>query len=216
MVIGFTYYQSTRDRPDFDEPSNVLGRKLMRAAREGNVSLARHYIAGGAIGKPSEYWPLRTPVLSNQYDVVELVLENYEDLEIKKKHATLALIFSTVRGYCEIAELLLRHGGDAAQCQNALRVACKKEHKEILALFLDKFVDVELAGPPALLMAIKVNEASMVKRLLDMGVKVDKNMLKAARGREHETVKQMLKAKYSTSLGNALQWLAKIPRKMSD
>ena len=115
-------------------------RRLVIAAREGNLTAMRAALRDGASAEgsvDSYYSPLYTAADVGQTDAVRLLLENGADVNWGDFITGTPLIVAAGRGDTEIVKLLLGTGADVcfkAEGGTAEEFAQKRGHKEIVDL----------------------------------------------------------------------------------
>jgi len=159
---------------------------LFLASFQGDLERVRdtlHYIKGKGINAQHQgFTSLHVAAQNNYKNIVELLLANGADVNVKTGKGVTALHFSAQAGYVNITQLLLATDNidvDAKdnQGRTALHYSVRGRHEEITQLLLDAdSIDVDAKddkGRTALHVAVYKNHIGIVKLLIDHGADVN-------------------------------------------
>ncbi|KAK7083139.1 Ga binding protein beta chain [Halocaridina rubra] len=124
-------------------PITELGKKLVAAAKEGNVNLVRELMARGApfiSDGPIGMTPLHFASQNGHYETCERLLCAGMNKDARNKVEKTALHLAAMEGHTQIASLLVMAGADINACDmlrmSPLHWACDRGHTLIVRILL--------------------------------------------------------------------------------
>lgn len=160
-----------------------LDYKLFKAAKSGNLAVAKDLIEKGAnvcAVKPGGYTPLYKAVFHDHYDMANLFLEKGADVHASDSHGHTLLFYAVQNNNHEIAKLILEKEAGvnltSEQGTALLRVAIENNNAGIVCLLFENGANANAAnqqGTTPLWLAICGNKKEIIGLLLKNGANID-------------------------------------------
>ena len=139
---------------NIEAPNDSGFTPLQTAAENGNYACAKILVESGAnVNNVEQSWatvPLLNAVFWGYADVVQLLLDAHSDVTACAAFDYSALGLASLKGYHDIVQLLLRHGGSDLEARNTngatpLLLAAGASHSDIVDVLLENGASVDAA-----------------------------------------------------------------------
>lgn len=152
------------------------------AAREGNLKEVRRQLAWGVNVNRNHFFTRETPLIeaaaNGHVDVVNLLIENGADVNLKGEAWYGPLHSASANGHIEVVKILLENGADVNifHHNKPLHNAAMNGHIEVAEILLAHGADINAKGineAAPLHTAVSNNQLAMAKWLLSKGANVN-------------------------------------------